>query len=138
MVSKPMTTLLSGGWCWAFLFIFLATPLHAQNNTLNVWLKNGKTVSYVFRDQPLRVVATSPAQLTIESGIHRATYYVDSLRKFTVTHTDVVTIEDITRLITQYLAPGSTVTLDDITTLIDAYLKADAQPATLRRKDLLL
>ena len=133
-----MTTFLQECRGWAFLLFLLAPSLHAQNNTLNVWLKNGETVSYIFRDQPLRVVATSPAQLTIESGIYRATYDVDSLRKFTVTHTDVVTIEDITRLITQYLAPGSTVTLDDITTLIDAYLKAGAQPATLRRKDLLL
>jgi len=103
------------------LLLMCSVYVQAQTNTLNVWLKNGDVVGFLFHDQ-LRVVASSASELTVESGSYTVTYPVDSLRKFTFSHTPVVTIDDITRLINQYLAVGSTLTVNDITALIDTYL----------------
>ena len=67
------------------LLLFFATYVQAQYNVLNVWMKNGEVTSFAFSDQ-LRVVASSSAELTVETGRFRISYPVENLRKFTVSN----------------------------------------------------
>jgi hypothetical protein len=107
-----------------FFFLFSMPCVRAQHyNTLNLLTSDGDTVSIVFDDQ-LSIKATTPAELTIYSGIYSYTCSVGNVRKFTLSHTEVITIDDITTLITRYLSePDTTLTLADITSLIDRYLR---------------
>lgn len=73
---KP-TTLLTA------LLLACSTPLQAQYNTLNVWLKNGDIVKFAFSEH-LRIVASSSQELTVESTGYSITYPIADLQKFTV------------------------------------------------------
>ena len=65
------------------LFLLCALSVHSQEyTTLNLHLKNGDIIHFAL-DSQLKIVATSPSQLTIESAGYTIHYPVSDIRKFT-------------------------------------------------------
>ena len=70
------------------LMLSCAVQTQAQYHTLNLWLKNGDIVKFSL-DSHVKIVATSPSELAVESAGYSIAYPVEAIRKFTVNNDTV-------------------------------------------------
>ena len=69
-------------------YILFCAHGNAQYHTLNLWLKNGDIVRFSL-SADIKIVASSPSELAVESAGYSITYPVSDIRKFTVNNDTV-------------------------------------------------